>query len=91
MKLDGPLTRNRGGGGSEPGRMTVEGPDDRPWILLGPSGSGKSTLLRLLGGGLRATGGGIEVTAGGRSAYLPQLQGSTEKCPAFFIQRSGTF
>ena len=73
MKLDGLLYRYPGREGFQLGPLTVEGPDDRPWILLGPSGSGKSTLLRLLGGGLRATGGGIEVTAGGRSAYLPQL------------------
>lgn len=58
----------------ELGPLDVEGPDDRPWLILGGTGSGKTTLLRLLGGSLRPSGG--EVTPalpGPETAYLPQL------------------
>ena len=58
----------------ELGPIDIEGPDDRPWLLLGPAGSGKSTLLRLLGGVIRPRSGRIVgVTPGHDSAYLPQL------------------
>ena len=58
----------------ELGPLDVEGPDDRPWLLLGPAGSGKSTLLRLLGGVIRPRSGNIRGLEPGReSAYLPQL------------------
>lgn len=72
MKLEALRYRHRSG--FTLGPLTVEGPRNRPWLLLGPTGSGKSTLLRLLGGRLRADGGRV---AGGppadRRAYLPQL------------------
>jgi len=58
----------------ELGPLDFEGPDDRPWLLLGPAGSGKSTLLRLLGGVIRPRSGRIVGLEPGReSAYLPQL------------------
>ena len=58
----------------ELGPLDFEGPDDRPWLLLGPAGSGKSTLLRLLGGVIRPRSGNIQGLEPDReSAYLPQL------------------
>lgn len=63
-----------GPGGFRLGPLDLEGPDDRPWLILGASGAGKSTLLRLLGGALRPTRGRIEGSrSGGDAAYLPQL------------------
>jgi heme exporter protein A len=56
------------------GPLDVEGPDDRPWVILGPAGAGKSTLLRVLGGALRPNSGRITgVGAGEETGYLPQL------------------
>ena len=58
----------------ELGPLDFEGPDDRPWLLVGPAGSGKSTLLRLLGGVLQPRSGSIRGLDPVReSAYLPQL------------------
>lgn len=74
MRLEALTYRYPGSGSFRLGPLDAEGPDDRPWIVLGPSGSGKSTLLRLLGGSLRATSG---LLRGGvpsdRAVYLPQL------------------
>jgi ABC-type multidrug transport system ATPase subunit len=60
--------------GFELGPVETEGPDDRPWLILGGTGSGKTTLLRLLGGSMRPLSGEVTpslVTA--ETAYLPQL------------------
>jgi ABC-type multidrug transport system ATPase subunit len=56
------------------GPIDLEGPDDRPWLILGRSGAGKSTFLRLLSGSIRPAGGTmIGVPPRGEVAYLPQL------------------
>jgi ABC-type multidrug transport system ATPase subunit len=74
VRLDGLSYRYPGPDSFCLGPLAVEGPDDRPWIVLGPSGSGKSTLLRLLGGSLRPTSGRmLGCVSKGSAAYLPQL------------------
>jgi len=74
VQLSGLRYRYPGASGFQLGPLDLEGPDDRPWLLLGPSGSGKSTLLRLLGGGLRPDSGGIRTDLDAASrAYLPQF------------------
>lgn len=74
MKLDALTYRYPGPNAFCLGPLTVEGPDDRPWVVLGASGSGKSTLLRLLGGALRPTTGRmLGCVSEGSAAYLPQL------------------
>jgi len=74
VTLRGLVHRYPGLGGFCLGPLDVDGPDDRPWLVLGPSGSGKSTLLRLLGGALRPGRGRIAgVQPGKDAAYLPQL------------------
>ena len=74
MRLDALTYRYPGPGSFCLGPLNVEGPDDRPWLVLGASGSGKSTLLRLLGGSLRPTAGRVRGLAPlGSAAYLPQL------------------
>jgi energy-coupling factor transporter ATP-binding protein EcfA2 len=73
MKLRGVAFAYPGRGGFALGPLVVEGPRDRPWLILGPSGSGKSTLLRLLGGVLTPREGTIEGTGPGSAAYLPQF------------------
>ena len=56
------------------GPLDVEGPDDRPWVILGSAGAGKSTLLRILGGALRPKSGRITGLEGGEeTGYVPQL------------------
>lgn len=62
-----------GAGGFHLGPLDMEGPADRPWLVLGPSGSGKSTLLRLLGGVLTPHAGAVEGLDPGGAAYLPQF------------------
>lgn len=71
MRLRGVEVRYPAGGFTL-GPLDLEGPGDRPWLVLGPSGSGKSTLLRLLGGALDPTAGSIE-EAPRDSLYLPQF------------------
>lgn len=73
MRLDALTYRYPGPNSFCLGPLDVEGPDDRPWIVLGASGSGKSTLLRLLGGSLRPTAGQVRGRPEGSAAYLPQL------------------
>lgn len=73
MRFRGLTYAYPGAGGFRLGPLDVEGPSDRPWLVLGPSGSGKSTLLRLLGGSLRPGGGTVDGVAPGRAAYLPQF------------------
>lgn len=72
MILRGLTYRHPGPGGFVLGPVDLEGPDDRPWLVLGPTGSGKTTLLRILGGAIRPDAGRIE-RGGGDAAYLPQL------------------
>jgi ABC-type multidrug transport system ATPase subunit len=57
--------------GFQLGPIDLDGPDDRPWLVMGRSGSGKTTLLRLLAGWLRPTSGRVDRSPG--AAYLPQL------------------
>jgi len=72
--LDDLRYRYPGAGAFTLGPLHHEGPDHRPWLILGSTGSGKSTLLRLLAGSLRADGGAIRGgAAAGAAAYLPQL------------------
>lgn len=60
--------------GFELGPLDVEGPDDRPWLILGGTGSGKTTLLRLLAGSLSPSEGEMTpALPGSDTAYLPQL------------------
>lgn len=73
MRFRGLTYAYPGAGGFRLGPLDLEGPSDRPWLVLGPSGSGKTTLLRLLGGSLRPGGGTVEGVAPGRAAYLPQF------------------
>jgi heme exporter protein A len=74
MRLDALTYRYPGPHSFCLGPLNVEGPDDRPWIVLGASGSGKSTLLRLLGGSLSAASGRVwDGASKERAAYLPQL------------------
>ena len=74
MRFEALFYRTEGHHPFELGPLTLEGPDDRPWLLVGPAGSGKSTLLRLLGGVLKPRSGcmrGLDPAREG--AYLPQL------------------
>lgn len=73
MKLRGLVYSFPGRDGFRLGPLDVEGPEDRPWLVLGPSGAGKSTLLRVLGGTLAPRGGRVEGLDRGRAAYLPQF------------------
>ncbi len=74
MRFEAVFYRPPGPRRFELGPLDIEGPDDRPWLVLGPAGSGKSTLLRLLGGVIRPHSGRILGLEPGReSAYLPQL------------------
>jgi ABC-type multidrug transport system ATPase subunit len=74
MRLDALIYRAPGPRGFVLGPLSLEGPDDRPWLILGPAGSGKSTLLRILGGAIRPAGGRIlGLVPGKETAYLPQL------------------
>ena len=74
MRLRGLRFRYPGRAGFRLGPIDVEGPDDRPWLILGRSGAGKSTLLRVLAGSFRPEAGSIETAPpGGERAYLPQL------------------
>jgi len=72
MILRGVSYRHAGPAGFTLGPVDLEGPDDRPWLVLGPTGAGKTTLLRLLGGALGPDAGAIE-GRGDDAAYLPQL------------------
>ena len=74
MRFEAVFYRAPGPRRFELGPLDLEGPDDRPWLVLGPAGSGKTTLLRLLGGGIRPRSGRVLGLEPGReSAYLPQL------------------
>ena len=73
MILDGVLYRYAAGGRFTLGPLDLEGPDDRPWLVLGPTGSGKTTLLRILGGATKPDRGKILGGGGADAAYLPQL------------------
>ena len=74
MRLEGLTVRLPGPRGFVLGPLDIEGPDDRPWLILGPAGAGKSTLLRILGGVLRPSSGQVGgVRPGVETGYLPQL------------------
>jgi energy-coupling factor transporter ATP-binding protein EcfA2 len=74
MKLNDLRFRYPRGNGFELGPLDLEGPDERPWLILGGTGSGKTTLLRLLGANLEPRSGEVEGFRPGEiSAYLPQL------------------
>lgn len=73
MRLQGLVVRYPAGDFTL-GPLDLDGPVDRPWLVVGASGSGKSTLLRVLGGRLAPTAGGIERREDYRdAAYLPQF------------------
>jgi len=64
------LSHRPPGGRFRLGPFDLDGPEDRPWLVLGATGSGKTTVLRLVSGVL---GGGSPLSSPDRPAYLPQL------------------
>lgn len=70
MKLEGVIHRHASR--FQLGPISVEGPDDRPWVIVGPPGSGKSTLLKIMAGALKPDVGEVQQFPE-RVAYLPQL------------------
>ncbi len=62
------------GGSFRLGPLDLQGPTDRPWVILGPSGAGKTTLLRLLGDVDRPDRGVLDLPpAVGDRVFLPQF------------------